>query len=100
MLILGCQVVLASIGAITGASWVTKNQDVATYLGTTDIPEEEKHGFGWNLITMIGTWVLIFTNFVPISMMVSLDWVKLIQGGFMQDDATMFDKEQDMEAKA
>ena len=100
LLILACQVVLASIGALTGATWNTNNQDVTTYMGTTEVPEADKHGFGYYLITMIGTWVLIFTNFVPISMMVSLDWVKLLQGNFMQDDATMFDKEQDMETKA
>jgi phospholipid-transporting ATPase len=64
------------------------------------VAEDKKHGFGYYLIQMIGTWVLIFTNFVPISMMVTLDWVKLLQGGFMQDDHTMFDKEQDMETRA
>lgn len=69
---------LATIGAIVGATWVTTNQDKTTYLGTTEVADEDKHGFGYYLIQMIGTWVLIFTNFVPISMMVTLDWVKLL----------------------
>ena len=69
---------MATIGAIVGASWITVNLDKTTYLGTTGVPEEDKRGFGYYLIQMAGTWVLIFTNFVPISMMVSLDWVKLL----------------------
>ena len=49
-MILGTQIVLASIGALFGASWVTANLDKTSYLGTTDIPEEDKHGFGYYLI--------------------------------------------------
>ena len=30
-----------------------------------------------NLFKMMGTWILIFCNFVPISLMVSLEIVKL-----------------------
>ena len=74
----GLQVFLALIGAIIGASWITSNLDKTTYLGTTGLAESEKNRFGYYLIQMLGTWVLIFTNFVPISMMVSLDWVKLL----------------------
>jgi phospholipid-transporting ATPase len=77
------QVVLASIGAIFGASWVTKYQEVTSYLGTTD---GEKHPFKYYLIQQIGTWILIFTNFVPISLMVSLEMVKFWQAGFMTKD--------------
>ena len=49
------------------------------------------NGFGYYLIQQIGTWILIFTNFVPISMMVSLELVKFWQAGFMTKDVTMFD---------
>lgn len=33
-----------------------------------------------NLLTKWGTWLLIFTNFVPISLLVTLEMVKFIQG--------------------
>lgn len=42
----------------------------------------------------MGTWILIFTNFVPISLLVSLELVKFWQAGFMERDFTMYDKEQ------
>lgn len=38
-----------------------------------------------------GTWVLIFTNFVPISLLVTLELVKFWQGSFMQYDLSMHD---------
>ena len=40
-----------------------------------------------------GTWILIFTNFVPISLMVTLELVKLWQSIFMSYDVLMFDEE-------
>ena len=87
-MILMTQVVLASIGAIIGANWSNTYQSKTSYLGTTE-KEEEK--FGYYLLQQIGTWILIFTNFVPISMMVSLELVKFWQAGFMTKDVTMFD---------
>lgn len=99
-MILMAQVVLASIGAIFGASWVTKYQAYTKYLGTTEVPEDEMKGFGYYLLQQIGTWILIFTNFVPISMMVTLELVKFWQAGFMTKDHTMFDQEQDMAMRA
>lgn len=43
---------------------------------------------------------MIFTNFVPISLMVTLEIVKFWQAGFMTLDWLMFDEEQDMAMKA
>ena len=45
----------------------------------------------------MGTWILIFTNFVPISLLVSLEMVKFWQAGFMQRDILMYDKRQDLQ---
>ena len=53
-----------------------------------------------SMLTTLLTSSLALICHHPISMMVSLDWVKLLQGNFMQDDHTMFDKEQDMETRA
>jgi len=39
-----------------------------------------------------GTWILIFTNFVPISLMVTLELVKLGQATFMSNDHLMYDE--------
>lgn len=48
----------------------------------------------------MGTWILIFTNFVPISLMVTLELVKFWQAMFMSSDYMMYDEEQDMAMRA
>ena len=50
-------------------------------------------------IKLGGTWILIFTNFVPISLLVTLETVKFIQAMFMSWDIDMFDKERDIGMK-
>lgn len=40
-------------------------------------------------------WMLIFTNFVPISLIVTLETVKFLQGLFISQDAKMYDEEKD-----
>ena len=59
------------------------------YLSFTD----NKWNTDWWLVLlkMTGTWILIFTNLVPISLLVTLEVVKLGQGKFMQLDALMYD---------
>jgi phospholipid-transporting ATPase len=51
-------------------------------------------------LAFLGTWFLIFTNFVPISLMVTLEMVKLGQAIMMQYEWMMYDEEQDMEMRA
>jgi len=51
-------------------------------------------------LAFFGTWILIFTNFVPISLMVTLEMVKLGQAIMMQHDILMYDDEQDMQMRA
>lgn len=53
-----------------------------------------KHAF-----MRLGAWALMFTNLIPISMLVTLDTVRLAQGLFMQWDYTMFDISKDMPVK-
>jgi phospholipid-transporting ATPase len=40
-----------------------------------------------------GTWILICTNFVPISLLVTMESIKFFQGMFMEWDIDMYDKE-------
>lgn len=51
-------------------------------------------------IYVLGSWVLIFVNYIPISLMVSLEIVKFWQAMFMSSEYMMFDEEQDMEMRA
>lgn len=50
---------------------------------------QDNKALGW--LAFFGTWILIFTNFVPISMMVTLEIVKLGQATLMQYDILMTD---------
>ena len=50
-------------------------------------------------LMLTGTWVLIFTNFVPISLLVTLETIKFFQAMFMRFDTDMYDVERDMGAK-
>jgi len=45
------------------------------------------------MIKKLGTWILIFTNLVPISLLVSKEMVALFQGNFMSYDVDMYDQE-------
>ena len=42
---------------------------------------------------MMGTWIVINTNFVPISLLVTMETIKFFQAMFMEWDIDMFDKE-------
>lgn len=44
------------------------------------------------LLSLTGTWILIFTNFVPISLLVTLELVKFWQALFMEKDILMYDE--------
>lgn len=55
---------------------------------------------GFPFTQKLGTWILIFTNLVPISLMVTAEMVKLLQAIFMASDVAMYDQEQGMEMRA
>ena len=44
-------------------------------------------------LKMAGTWIITCTNFVPISLLVTMETIKLFQGIFMEWDIDMYDKE-------
>jgi phospholipid-transporting ATPase len=45
--------------------------------------------FWYNMFVRYGNWMIIFTNFIPISMLVSLDMVKFFQAKIMMKDKDM-----------
>jgi len=76
----------------------------ATYLGL-DLQEGGVQD-SWNTnfwllwLKNTGTWILIFCNFVPISLLVTLELVKFWQGSFMESDVMMYDNNQDLAMRA
>mmetsp|Transcript_3850 Transcript_3850/g.5829 ORF Transcript_3850/g.5829 Transcript_3850/m.5829 type:complete len:313 (+) Transcript_3850:681-1619(+) len=89
------QLVLALIGGFLGSEWMIKERDNVFYLGS--LGSDSKFVL---LIQFTGTWILIMTNFVPISLMVTLELVKFWQGMFMGTDYQLYDPDQDMEMRA
>lgn len=49
------------------------------------------------LIKSLGTWILLFTNMVPISLLVSLEIVKFFQAMFISWDVDIFDQDKGLE---
>ena len=87
------------IGSIIGSTWTVNNYEAAVYLG---IDSEDEWASTWGLlfIQKTGTWILIFTNFVPISLIVTLEIVKFWQGTFMSWDVNMYDEDEDFPMNA
>lgn len=84
---------MAIIAAITGTSLAnsgTKNNIQFLF-------EEENTSLLF--IQLMGSWVLMLTNFVPISLIVTMELVKFWQGIFMSMDFLMYDEEQNMEMR-
>mgnify|MGYP006098771453 CR=1 FL=1 len=84
------QVLMATVAALFGTSWILANQGV-WYMSDTASDEIAKKNPAYTFGITLGTWVLIFTNFVPISLYVTLELVKFWQGGFMESDMDMYD---------
>jgi phospholipid-transporting ATPase len=54
----------------------------------THIPFPEHH-VSRTVLESQGTWILIFTNIIPISLLVTLEVVKFLQGSFLMKDTNI-----------
>ena len=85
-----------------GTFWRTQYSETMPYLALTDtFAEVTIFDSNWvlNSIQRYFTWILIFTNMVPISLMVTLEVVKFIQAFFIEWDADIYDLDKDMPTK-
>ena len=76
---------LSVIASAVGTYWSFENRKAAYLMETSTGSLLD------SLVPRTGTWVLIFTNFVPISLLVTLELVKFWQGSLMQFDLSMYD---------
>jgi len=51
-------------------------------------------------IKTTGTWFLIFSNFVPISLFITLEFARFFQGVFMSKEYLMYDVDKNLPCKA
>ena len=76
---------------------VTHNTNMcgnAWYLELTETPDF------MTVIKISCTWILLFVNLVPISLIISLELVKYFQAMFMSFDVNMYDLEQNAPMRA
>jgi len=87
-----CQTALAIIAAFINTIWEIIYSSKFGYLAQGD------QKFGVKLFTMIGTWFIVLSNTVPISLLVTMELVKFCQAVFIYWDSTIYDEAKDMNA--
>jgi len=55
--------------------------------------QKDSRPFWYLFLIKTGTWILIFTNFVPISLLVTLELTKVFQAIFIEKDRFMIDED-------
>lgn len=70
------QILMATVAAAFGTIWILGNQSVWYMQDPKAVEAEKGKDPLYTFATTLGTWVLIFTNFVPISLYVTLELVK------------------------
>jgi len=78
-----------------GRNWSIMMLQQANYLQFAsdeglNAPERDAREFLQDII-LFGSWILILPNFVPISLLITLDTVRYIQGFFIEWDVDLFD---------
>ena len=87
------QLIIAFILAIVYAVYWSKDFNGLKEFFFLEEEDPYSHGYLELFIKMGGTWIIICTNFVPISLLVTMESIKLFQGMFMEWDIDMYDKE-------
>lgn len=88
------QIAIACLGAFASVLFDDQNADAAYYLALKQEYNYRQYPILKQLPILIffiraGTWILLLTNFVPISLLVTVEMVKYIQAIFIEWDAHM-----------
>lgn len=100
ILVIFClQTFLSAIGAVFYLAWLNSHfQDLRSYVFVSEDSKSSAGGFLF-FFYRVGTWTLIFTNLVPISLLVTLEMIKYIQGMFISWDVCIYDQPTQTPAK-
>lgn len=81
------QIMTCFFASFYNACWFHLKKDELSYL------EMDTKGFTnsfvYNVLVRFGNWLIIFQNFVPISLLVTLEMVKFIQGTIISQDESL-----------
>lgn len=89
IIILIGQILLSIIGACISLIFVSNKQ-----IFLNAILLKESHSSFMMFVHTVGTWVIIFTNLVPVSLLITLDMVKFFQSKFISWDVNIYDNNQ------
>lgn len=92
VVIFGIQVILCLCSGLYAAAWLKAHRAALPYLKFLPNPiggSSNPYSFT-EAIQFMGSWVLIFTNFIPISLIVTLEVVKFIQGQTLEGDTVNY----------
>ena len=94
IIIMGIQILVSLFGAVYATIWQNRVGMNIWYLGyTNDDP------LFVEFVEAFGIWFICMMNLVPISLLVTLEMVKVFQAYFINNDVMMFDEERGIEAK-
>jgi len=83
------QILFCFFSGLYSAVWYLLHEDEVSYLKINQNVAKD-HAFYYNLFVRMGNWLIIFQNFVPISLIVTLEMVKVFQGVIISKDKKMF----------
>jgi len=94
------EIIIIVFAAGYSTIWNSSNQDTTdSYLGWSLNDNNIESNFVMSMLINLGSWLLIFVAFIPISLVVTLEIIKFFQAIFITWDATIFDETKDMPAK-
>lgn len=97
--ILILQIILSIIATVLLLIWLENNQNYLKKYIFVSKNEKVSSNLILNSVLRIGTWILIFTNLVPISLLVTMEMIKLVQGMFISWDKDLYDKTNKLQTK-
>lgn len=79
------QILTCIFSALYSAIWYEMYKEKLPYLDI-DLNGVANNSFYYNFFVRMGNWIIIFQNFVPISLLVTLETVKFLQGIIISKD--------------
>lgn len=83
--VFGVQILTCLFSALYCAIWYEIHKENLPYL-MIDMNGVVNNSFYYNFFVRMGNWIIIFQNFVPISLLVTLETVKFLQGIIISKD--------------
>jgi phospholipid-transporting ATPase len=94
------ELIIVTFATVYQVTWNHRNREESEfYLGWSLSQTRDASSVTISVFKGLGTWLLMFSDFVPISLLVTLEFIKFFQAIFITYDANIFDETKDMFAK-